>query len=35
MTPRGDELATIHPARALTSGTEVEVVVVVVLAPIN
>jgi hypothetical protein len=34
MTPRRDELATVQPARALTSGTVVEVVAAVVLAPI-
>jgi hypothetical protein len=35
MTPRCDELATVQPARALTSGTVVEVDAMVVLAPIN
>src|ERR1017187_5960438 len=34
MTPRCDELATVQPGREFTSGTEVGVVVVVVLAPI-
>src|ERR1039458_2632771 len=35
MTPRRDELATVQPARALTSGTVVEVVAADVLAPIR
>jgi hypothetical protein len=34
MTPRRDELATVQPARALTSGTVVEVDAADVLAPI-